>query len=104
MELTVSYGVNAHSAMFDFASTIAPASLTRFTWKASFGDTKPARASEPFALCRPMVSKLSLTIIGTQWSGPTGPPAANRRSSSSASLRASGFVTTMALRAGPFLS
>ena len=104
MELTVSKGVNAHSAMFDFASTIAPASLIRLTWNASFVDTKPASARDPFALCSPIVSKLSLTIVGTQWSGPTKPPCPARRSRSSASFNASGFVTTMALMAGPFLS
>ena len=31
LELTVSYGVNANSAMFDLARTIAPASLIRLT-------------------------------------------------------------------------
>ncbi len=76
MELSVSYGVNAHSAMFDLASTMAPASLMRFTWNASFADTKPASASDPLALCNPMVSKLSFTIIGMQCSGPMGPPCA----------------------------
>ena len=85
MELTVSYGVNAHSAMFDLARTMAPAALTRFTWKASFDETKPSRASDPLALCSPMVSKLSLTIIGTQWSGPEGPEWRNRASRASAS-------------------
>jgi len=51
---------------------------------------------EPLALCKPMVSKLSFTIIGTQCSGPVSPPCANRRSSSSASLAASGLVMMMA--------
>ena len=40
------------------------------TWNASLFDTNPASASEPFALCSPMVSKLSLTIIGTQCERP----------------------------------
>ena len=51
-----------------------------------------------------MVSKLSLTIAGTQCSGPTGPDDLNRRSSSAASRAASGLISTMALSAGPCLS
>ena len=39
--------------MFDLASTIAPASLIRFTRNASLFETKPASASEPLALCSP---------------------------------------------------
>ena len=58
--------------MFDLARTMAPASLIRFTWNASLLDTNPWSASDPLALCRPMVSKLSLTIVGMQWSGPDG--------------------------------
>ena len=85
MDPTVSYGVNAHSAMFVLARTMAPASLTRFTRNASLLDTKPSSASDPFALCSPTVSKLSFTSIGTQWSGPTGPEAAKRASSAAAS-------------------
>lgn len=34
--LTDSYGVNANSAVFDFASTMAPASRTRRTMKVSW--------------------------------------------------------------------
>src|SRR5262245_18536878 len=90
--------------MFDFASTIAPASLMRLTWNASLFETKPLRDSEPAALCSPIVSKLSLTIAGMQWSGPVGPPCAYRRSRSSAGLSASGLIRTIALSAGPFLS
>ena len=70
MELTVSYGENAHSAMFDFASTIAPAARMRATIVASCMGIQPFSASEPAVVCRSCVSKLSFTIIGTQWSGP----------------------------------
>ena len=56
--------------MFDLASTIAPASLIFLTWNASLSDTNPASASDPLALCKPIVSKLSLTIVGMQCSGP----------------------------------
>src|SRR5262245_66196424 len=52
IELTVSLGEKAHSAMFDLASTIAPALLIRATRNASFPDTNPFSAMEPLALCR----------------------------------------------------
>ena len=78
--------------MFDFASTIAPASLMRLTRNASLFDTNPWSDSEPPALCRPIVSKLSLTMAGTQWSGPASPLWRNRRSRSSASFSAFGLV------------
>jgi len=104
IELTVSYGLNAHSAMFDFASTIAPASFTRLTRNASFEETNPFIASDPAALCKPIVSKLSLTMIGTQCKGPTGPDVLNRRSRSSACSSACWLISTSALNAGPFLS
>ncbi len=51
--------------------------MTRRTRNASLAETNPFIASDPAALCRPTVSKLSFTIIGTQWSGPTGPDAAH---------------------------
>ena len=41
IELTVSFGLNANSAMFDLASTIAPAALMRLTRNASLSETKP---------------------------------------------------------------
>ena len=47
IELTVSYGENAHSAMFDFASTIAPAARIRATKVASCRGIHPLSASEP---------------------------------------------------------
>src|SRR5215217_5729741 len=71
MELTVSYGENASSAMFDFASTIAPASLSRFTIVASSRGIQPRSASVPAVVCSPAVWKLSFTITGMQCSGPT---------------------------------
>src|SRR5689334_5121351 len=42
IELTVSSGLNANSAMLDLASTIAPASLILLTRNASLFDTNPA--------------------------------------------------------------
>src|SRR6188508_1955963 len=89
--------------MFDLAMTMAPASLILLTWYASLSDTNPARDSDPFALCRPIVSKLSLTITGMQWSDGIS-EFDGRPSFASASSRALGLVMTMALMAGPFLS
>jgi hypothetical protein len=103
-EFTVSYGLNANSAMFDFASTIAPAARTLRTWNASRPATKPSRDSEPAVVVISIVSKLSLTMIGTQCSGPTGPDRENRASSESATRTASGLTTVSELSAGPFLS
>ena len=65
----------------------------------------PASASDPFALCRPMVSKLSFTIIGTQCSGPAKSRcarSADRDRRPASALR--GLMMTIALMAGPFLS
>src|SRR5882672_726155 len=50
IELTVSYGLNANSAMFDLASTTAPAALMRLTRNASLLEMKPDSDAEPFAL------------------------------------------------------
>ena len=47
IELTVTYGLKAHSAMFDFARTMAPASRSFFTMNASSEGVDPFIASEP---------------------------------------------------------
>ena len=47
------------------------------TWNASLSDTNPASASDPLALCSPIVSKLSFTIVGMQCSGPDRPACLN---------------------------
>src|SRR5215510_10394629 len=104
IELTVSIGENAHSAMFDLARTMAPAFLMRATRNASLLDTNPLRVMEPLALCRPLVSKLSFTIAGMQWSGPVRPDFLNFASCASASAIALGLVATIALSGGSFLS
>ena len=64
IELTVSYGENASSAMFDFARTIAPASSSRLTIVASSRGVHPRSASDPAVVCRPAVWKLSFTMSG----------------------------------------
>ena len=47
MELTVSTGLNANSAMFDFASMTTPASRSRFTMNASLPVFMSFSASDP---------------------------------------------------------
>ncbi len=51
-----------------------------------------------------MVSKLSLTTIGTQCSAGSAPPRARARSIASASIKAFGFTWVIAFSAGPCLS
>ena len=79
--------LKANSPMFVLAMTIAPASFTRLTMNASLSDTKPCIDADPFALWRPIVSMLSLTTMGMQWSGLTILPAATRLSIAAASSR-----------------
>ena len=96
-ELTDWRALNAHSAMLVLASTMAPASRMRRTMKASSGGTLLASAIEPAVVTMSCVSKLSLTSMGTQKSGPGSSPAARAASSSSARSRAAGLTTVIAL-------
>lgn len=98
-ELTDWRGLKAHSAMFVLASTIAPASRIFRTMKASSGGTLSASAMDPPVVTMSCVSKLSLTSIGTQKSGPVASPAASAASSRSARSRAWGLSTVIALTA-----
>src|SRR6516165_6906836 len=104
IELTVSNGLQANSAMFDLASTTAPASRSLRTWNASLGGTDPFNDSDPAVVGMSAVLKLSLTISGTQCSGPAKPDCANLASSASAVARAFGLIMIIAFSAGPFLS
>ena len=56
IELTVTYGLNAHSAMFVLARMMAPAARRRATIGLSLEGTKPFRASEPPVVWIPRVS------------------------------------------------
>ena len=56
IELTVSYGLKAHSAMFDFARMMAPAARIRCTMNASVAGMNHFIASEPPVVCRSLVS------------------------------------------------
>src|SRR6516225_11205173 len=56
--------------MFDLARITVTASRSLRTWKASTGGTDPFSDSEPAVVGTSAVLKLSLTISGTQCSGP----------------------------------
>jgi hypothetical protein len=90
--------------MFDFAIITAPAARRRLTTNASLPVIMPLRDREPAVVGISIVSKLSLTITGTQCSAPTGPDWRKRRSRSSAASSACGLTMTIALSAAPCLS
>ncbi len=60
-------------------SRIAPAARSRSTTAASYGGIQPARIREPAVVGTPAVTRLSLSVIGTPASGPSGSPAARLR-------------------------
>jgi hypothetical protein len=62
----------AHSDRFAFAMMIAPAAFSRCTMNASLG-VLPASAQEPAVVGIPVVSMLSLTMIGIPSSGRWSP-------------------------------
>ncbi len=97
VELSVRRGLKAHSAMLVLARTMASASRSRRTMKASSGGRLSASATEPPVVGRSWVSKLSLTRSGAQNSGPGSSPAASRASISSARSSARGLTIEMAL-------
>src|SRR6516225_7524686 len=88
--------------MFDLARITVTASRSLRTWKASTGGTDPFSDSDPAVVGISAVLKLSLTISGTQCSGPAKPDCANLASSASAVARAFGLIMIIALSAGPF--
>ena len=83
--------------MFVLAITIPSASRIFRTMKASSGGRLSASAMDPPVVTMSCVSKLSLTSIGTQKSGPIVSPAACAASSRSARSRARGLSTVIAL-------
>src|SRR3954462_10101545 len=62
----------AHSERFALARMKAPAALSRWTMNAS-GGVLPASAQEPAVVGMPVVSMLSLTMIGMPSSGRRSP-------------------------------
>ena len=93
----LSLGLNAHSAIFVFASTIAPASLSFRIMKASSSGTLFRSAIDPPVVTMSAVSKLSFTSSGAQNSGGISIPFAKAESISSARRRALGFISVIAL-------
>ncbi len=92
----------AHSLMFAFARSTAPAARSRSATCESRGGTEPSSASEPaVVVIRSAVSMLSLRSTGTPCSGPRVRPFARSRSSCSAMLSASGLVSMIEWSEGP---
>src|SRR6266487_4461653 len=88
----------AHSDRLALPMMIAPAAFSRCTMNASFG-VLPASAQEPAVVGIPVVSMLSLTMIGIpssdRWS-----PSRRAWSAARASARAVGLTVITALRIG----
>ena len=94
----------AHSLRFVLPSITAPAAHNFWTRKASSKGLEPSKASEPAVVVMSMVSMLSLSNIGTPWSGPRTRPAARSLSSTSAMSSALALSSMTEFRVGPFLS
>src|ERR671938_988497 len=88
----------AHSERLALAMMIAPAALSCFAMNASVG-MLPASAQEPAVVGMPVVSMLSLTMIGIPSSGRLS-PLRRARSAASASACAVGLTVMTALRIG----
>src|SRR3954469_22946423 len=88
----------AHSERFALPMIIAPAAFNRWTMNASSG-VLPASAHEPAVVAMPVVSMLSLTMIGRpsrgRWS-----PSRRALSAARASARAAGLTVITALSVG----
>jgi hypothetical protein len=89
----------ANSSMFVLPSDTAPASASRFTTVASYGETKLSSMRDPQLVLTSSVQKMSLCAIGTPVKG-VALPAAILASACSACRSAFSSVTvTKALRA-----
>src|SRR6476619_1732031 len=88
----------AHSLRLALARISAPAALRRPARNASLG-VLPASAHEPAVVGMPVVSTLSLTMIGIPSSGRWS-PLRRAASAASASARAVGLTVITALRFG----
>ena len=86
----------ASSVMPVLAMMIAPASRRFFVSVASYGGTKPSKASAPPVVGMSVVWMLSLSAIGMPCSGPRTFPAARSRSRASASSSACGLTVIAA--------
>src|SRR5271165_5464205 len=95
----------AHSLRFVLPRITAPARRNRCATKESLGGFEPTSASDPaVVIMRSAVSMLSLISTGMPCSGPRGPLALRSLSRASAIAGASGFISMIALTAGPRLS
>lgn len=74
----------ANSGTLFLPVMIAPAARSRATMRLSCCGTTCCSRGEPQVFGIPAVSFVSLLVIGTPWSGPSGAPAACRASAASA--------------------
>src|SRR5688500_11025230 len=63
-----------NSSMFVLPRMIAPAPRSLLTTVASYGGIQPSRIFEPAVVATPLVTRLSLSAIGTPTSEPSGWP------------------------------
>ena len=92
---------DANSLRFTFASTMAPASLSLRTTKASSGGRESWSRKDPAVVGMSAVSKLSLRSTGIPWSGERRPDRSRSASIARARSRAFGFTEMTALIRGP---
>ncbi len=83
----------AKSGRFVRPRGMAPAAFMRCTPGASSDGRAPARACTPWVVGLPVQSTFSFTVKGTPCNGPSGSPAARRRSASPAAIVASSTRT-----------
>src|SRR2546428_178335 len=94
----------AGSVMPVFAMMTAPASRRFFVSVASYGGTKPSKASAPPVVGMFVVWMLSLSATGMPCSGPRMRPCARSRSRSSASLSASRLTVIAACSLSSYIA
>ena len=95
---SVSYD-HMYSGTVVFASTTAPARLTRSTTVASASGTFPSRAADPVRHGSPATASESLMLIGSPSSGPSSPPARLRSASAASRSTCSSSTAATALSA-----
>ena len=89
-----------NSGVLVLPSRTAPAAFSRATTVASAAGTKSRRPIVPQVDTVPAVSKQSLMVMGTPWSGPVDRPSASAASASRARSSASSASATTAFSFG----
>ncbi len=83
---------------------MAPASRRFRVSVASYGGTKPSKASAPPVVGMSVVWMLSLSAIGIPWRGPRTFPSRRSRSRASASASAPGFTARTAFSVSSYVA